>query len=146
MASSKKYYWKKVLPNARVKLSADPLVYLDVEDLGRFPNEGHIGYSIVDEATNKLIEPFEGEYGISKGSKEEYDSLKKNNQSSASEPLWREEIKGGKASRSKTVAEAAVAAKEPAAAAVQEQAQAEPLPEDSKPKVGKRKATADSED
>ena len=141
MASSKKYYWKKVLPNARVKLSADPLIYLDVEDLGRFSGEGHIGYSIVDEATNKLIEPFEGEYGISKGSKEEYDSLKKNNQSSASEPLWREEIKGGKASRSKTVAEAAVEAK-----AVQEQAQAEPLPEDSKPKVGKRKATADSED
>ena len=130
----------------KINLAKSPeKILLPTEDLGR-PEGVPIGYAIVDDEMNKLVEPLDGMYGISKGTKEEYERLKKKNQSSPSEPLWREEIKADGLRRSKTVAGGAVAAKEPAAAAVQEQAQAEPLPEDSKPKVGKRKATADSED
>lgn len=130
----------------KINLAKSPeKILLPTEDLGR-PEGVPIGYAIVDDEMNKLVEPLDGMYGLSKGTKEEYERLKKKNQSSPSEPLWREEIKADGLRRSKTVAGNAAAAKEPAAAAVQEQAQAEPLPEDSKPKVGKRKATADSED
>ena len=146
MASSKKHYWRQESPMNKINLAKSPeKILLPTEDLGR-PEGVPIGYAIVDDEMNKLVEPLDGMYGLSKGTKEEYERLKKKNQSSPSEPLWREEIKADGLRRSKTVAGNAAAAKEPAAAAVQEQAQAEPLPEDSKPKVGKRKATADSED
>jgi len=145
-SNAKKFYWKKILPEARVKLSEDPLIYLEVEDLGRDPKEGHVGYAVVDEVTNKLAEPFDGEYGLSKGTKEEYESLKKKNQSNPSAPLWREEIKADGLHRSKTVVENVAGVKEPASAVIEGQSKEKTLPEDSKPKVGKRKAATKTED
>ena len=147
MASSKKYYWKQEVPTNRILLKIEEngtKVYLQTEDLGS-PNGFPIGYAIVDEETNKLVEPKDGMYGISVGSKADYDALKKKSQSTPSQPQWREEINpstGASKRGSKTVAKAAAVGKEPAQAVIDVQSVAEPLPEDSKPKVGKRKEEA----
>jgi len=146
MASPKKHYWRQESPMNKINLAKSPeKILLPTEDLGR-PEGVPIGYAIVDDDMNKLVEPLDGMYGVSKGTKEEYERLKKKNQSSPSEPLWREEIKADGLRRSKTVAKNAVGAKEPAAAAVEGQAKEKTLPEDSKPKVGKRKAATKTED
>jgi hypothetical protein len=96
---------------------------------------------------NKLIEPKDGMHGISAGTKEEYDSLKKKEQSSPSKPQWREEISPASTSReSRSVAKAAAAAKEPAQEAIEVQSESAALPSASKPKVGKRKSADKTED
>jgi hypothetical protein len=149
MASSKKFYWKKMGLASDVILKTNDdgsKVFAEFEDFGSPTGSYPLGYAVVDEDANKLYQAVDGMYGISKGTQAQYEELKKKLPSSPSEPLWREEIKAGSVQKSKNVAEVAAGGSEPAAAAVQEQAQAEPLPEDSKPKVGKRKATADSED
>jgi hypothetical protein len=149
MASSKKYYWKREMPTNRILLKVEEdgtKVFLPTEDLGS-PNGFPIGYSIVDEETNKLVEPMDGKFGISAGTKEDYDSLKKKDQSSPSKPQWREEISPTQSvKKSRSVGKSVAAAKEPAQAAIEVQSVSATLPEDSKPKVGKRKSADTTED
>ena len=149
MASYKKYYWKQEMPANRILLKVKEdgtKIYLQTEDLGS-PNGFPIGYAIVDEETNKLVEPMDGKYGISVGTKEEYDSLKKKDQSSPSKPQWREEISPTQSvKKSRSVGRGVAEDKEPAQAAIEVQSVSSTLPEDSKPKVGKRKSADTTED
>lgn len=149
MASSKKYYWKQEMPANRILLKVEEdgtKIFLQTEDLGS-PRGFPVGYAIVDEETNKLVEQKNGSYGISAGTKEDYDSLKKKEQSSPSKPQWREEINPTESTRKpRIVGQSVAAAKEPAQAAIEVQSVSATLPEDSKPKVGKRKSADTTED
>ena len=110
------------------------------EDMG---SPGDIGYKIayikVDEETNNKLKKVKRGMLV-EGSKSEYESLKKKLLENPLPPLWREEISGNNQPR-QTRQLNAVGDKEPAAEAIDVQAKAVSLPEESKPKTGKRKSS-----
>ena len=75
-------------------------------------------------------------YGISAGTKEDYDSLKKKGQSSPSKPQWREEISPTQSvKKSRSVGKSAAAAKEPAQAAIEVQSVSALFPKTQSPRL-----------
>ena len=149
MASSKKYYWKQEMPTNRILLKVEEdgtKVYLQTEDLGS-PAGFPVGYAIVDDETNKLVEPLDGSFGLSQGTKSDYDDLKKKQQSNPSQRQWREEISPQDSSQRRSSGNApkdVAAGKKSAQTVIDVQSEAESLPEESKPKVGKRKQDSDN--
>ena len=141
MASTDKYYWKIVGFGAPVALADGS--HAPFEKLA-----DDVGYAVVDKATNEELAGRLGTEGLAVGTKAEYDELKKKPLSTPSPPPWREEIRGEIASQSPITpsqadAQAELPAEDVAVAepktAVEKQAKAEVLPQETKPKAGKRK-------
>lgn len=143
MSSPKEYYWKKGSPQNPVILEDGTKVMF--EDMG---SPGDIGYKIaylkVDEDTHKELKKVKRGM-LMEGSKSEYDELKKKLLENPLPPLWREEISADNRlhrHRQLNVAEGNSTSKD----AIEVQADVEPLPENSKPKTGKRKSSDSTED
>jgi len=136
MASTDKYYWK-------IEGFGAPVILADGSHAPFEKLADDVGYAVVDKATNEELAGRLGTEGLAVGTKAEYDELKKKPLSPPSRPPWREEIRGEIASQSPITpsqlpAESVAAAVEPKTA-VEKQAKAEVLPQDTKPKAGKRK-------
>jgi len=118
------------------------------EDVGAPTGAFRLGYAIVEEGVHAKLKKQEGVSGLREGTKAEYDEIKKKLSSEPLEKQWREEIVGQPTSpRFPTPpTKSAAADKEPAQKVIEVQAETEPLPEDSKPKVGKRKATKEKDE
>jgi hypothetical protein len=147
MSSPKEYYWRKPLPQNPVILEDGTEIRF--EDMGSGDGAFRLGYAKVDEGHHKTLKKMEKAIalpsGTSEGSKSEYDSIKKKLSSEPLQPLWREEISADNRPRQSRQL-SAVGDKEPAQKAIEAQSATEPLPEDSKPKVGKRPAAKEKDE
>ncbi|HIA64338.1 MAG TPA: hypothetical protein EYN93_15860 [Planctomycetaceae bacterium] len=137
MASTKEYYWRKSNP------AGNPVRLKDGSNLPFEEVVDMVGFAIVGEEVNKELEAKVGG-GMAPSTKAEYDELKKKPPSTPSGRQWREELRGDVVSGSAHHVRAAAAAEVEASAAepktaVEKQAKAEVLPQETKPKAGKRK-------
>ena len=143
MSSPKQFYWKKPLPQNPVTLEDGRVI--SFEDMGQQEGVGfRLGYALVDEVVHKEFKKMGG--GLHEGSKSEYDSIKKKLSSEPLQPLWREEIAADSIRPPSRPTRSAAGDKEPAQKAIEAQSATEPLPEDSKPKVGKRPAAKEKDE
>ena len=147
MSSPKEYYWKKALPQNPVILEDGTVIRF--EEMGDTDAAYKIGYAKVDEDTHKALQKMAKAIalpsGTAEGSKAEYEELKKKLLENPLPPLWREEISADNRlhrHRQLNVAEGNSTSKD----AIEVQADVEPLPENSKPKTGKRKSSDSTED
>ena len=147
MSSPKEYYWKKALPQNPIILEDGTVIRF--EEMGDTDAAYKIGYAKVNEDTHKALQKMAKAIalpsGTAEGSKAEYDELKKKLLENPLQPLWREEITGNnqpRQTRQLNVAEGNSTSKD----AIEVQADVEPLPENSKPKTGKRKSSDSTED
>ena len=145
MSGSKKYYWKKSLPQNPVTIDGGRKIQF--EDLGAATGAFRLGYAIVEEDVHKELGKATGVSGLKEGTKSEYDEIKKKLLSEPLEKQWREEIAAPPMSPlHPQPTKSAAVDKEPAQKVIDVQSETEPLPEDSKPKVGKRKATKEKDE